>query len=167
MFGLNEVLELSNGQTEEKQDKTNVFCQFVRILGRLSAMLRILLIQEMNIKHITWLRECQCGIQDNTFSNYGVVLLWAAEAFYWCQLVFWLQSREAEAYIFPRDLGVALPQRQVFKSSYKYFSLICVSHACGYVYEAHHAVFSHHNLKYLEEQRSWAREEYMFNKHEE
>lgn len=35
--------------------------------------------------------------------------------FYWCQLAFWLQSREAQANIFPRDLGVALPQYQVFK----------------------------------------------------
>ena len=92
----------------------------------------ILLILAVNIKHMTWLGGCQ---KEDTFSNYGIVLLWAAEAFYWCQPVFCLQSREEEANIFPRDLGVALPQRQVFKSLYKYFTCVgvcvCVLHACG------------------------------------
>lgn len=62
------------------------------------------------------------------FPGYGVAFILSSWSFYWCQLVFWLQSREASAHIFPRDLGVALPQRQVFKSLQKY--LACVGVTC-------------------------------------
>lgn len=63
---------------------------------------------------------------------------------YWCQLAFWLQSREAQANIFPRDLGVALLQRQVFIILKKYFNCVSlcafVLHACGLTYQVYQIV---------------------------
>lgn len=61
-----------------------------------------------------WPGGCQCRIQNNILSTLLFVFILNSWTLYWCQLAFWLQSREAQANIFPRDLGVALPQRQVF-----------------------------------------------------
>ncbi len=90
-------------------------------------MPRILLILVMNIKHMMCLRECQRGIQNDIFSNYGIVLLSAAEAFLLMSACVLVAERRSGGAHFSQRLGCGTASTSGILSLYiNIYACMCV-----------------------------------------